>query len=494
MSNRVFVLDDDRKPLAPCSPARARELLHKGKASVFRRYPFTITLNRKIPQSDIGTEHLTLKVDPGSKTTGIAIVLEGKYSTKCVFGLNLIHRGQDIVNKLISRTQTRKVRRSRNTRYRKPRFLIRTKPKGWIPPSLQSRVNNIQTWSDRLLRLCRLDSSAVETVSFDTQKMENPDISGKEYQQGTLHDFEVKEYLLHRYNHTCQYCNGVSKDYILEREHIYPRSKGGSNRLSNLTLSCRSCNLAKNAETLEDWLAYEKLRSSKLNKARVVGIERVMKGVKPPLRDATAATIVSQRTVEYLSDLGLRPEIASGYQTKYNRTKQGYRKDHWIDAACVGVRGIGTVIPKKMACLTAKAQKCNNRQMCLSDKYGFPRTSPKGPSTIYGFSTGDSVKANAPSGKYAGTWNGRVAVRSTGFFDIHTSKGVVTVNYKTCKVMHKRDGYSYTKGTVYKLNVIMFKIDSLKQNLKKLGITVYKLISISAIDSVSFMYNLEIIK
>lgn len=492
MSNRVFVLDDDRKPLAPCSPARARELLRKGKASVFRRYPFTIILNRKIPQSDIGTEHLTLKVDPGSNTTGIAIVLEGKYSTKCVFGLNLIHRGQDIVNNLISRSQTRGARRSRNTRYRKPRFSNRTKPKGWIPPSLQSRVNNIQTWSDRLLRLCRLDSSAVESVSFDTQKLENPDISGKEYQQGTLQDFEVKEYLLYRYNHTCQYCNGVSKDHILEREHIYPRSKGGSNRLANLTLSCRSCNLDKNAETLEDWLTYEKRRDSKLAKARVRGIENVKKGIKPPLRDTVVATIVSQRTVEYLSGLGLRPEIAAGYQTKYNRTKQGYRKDHWIDAACVGVRGIGMVIPKGMSCLTAKAQKCNNRQMCLSDKYGFPRTSPKGQSTIYGFSTGDIVMANVSIGKYSGIWNGKVAIRSTGSFDIHTTKGKVTVNHRACKILHKRDGYSYTNGTVSKLNIVMFKTDSLKQKLKELGITVYRLLTKSAIDSVSFKCNLEI--
>ena len=41
---RVFVLDANQQPLMPCHPARARELLSKGKAAVYRRYPFTIIL------------------------------------------------------------------------------------------------------------------------------------------------------------------------------------------------------------------------------------------------------------------------------------------------------------------------------------------------------------------------------------------------------------------------------------------------------------------
>ena len=493
MTNRVFVLDVNRVPLAPCHPARARELLRKGKATVIRKYPFTVILNRKIPDSEIGTEPLTIKVDPGSRTTGMAIVLKGKHLTKCVFGLNVEHRGIDIVNQLTSRRQTRRARRNRKTRYRQPRFLNRVKPKGWIPPSIQSRVNNIQTWIDRFLRFCRLDSSAVEVVSFDTQKMRNPNIFGVGYQQGTLKDFEVKEYLLYRYNHTCQYCNGASKDQILEREHIQPRIRGGSNRLDNLTLACKTCNTAKGANTLENWLAQEKLGKTTLAKTRVKGIQRVQKGIRPPMRDSAAATIVSKRTLVYLEAAGLCPTTGPGYQTKYNRSTQGYRKDHWIDAVCVGSHGGSVYIPKDMSCLTAKAQKSNNRQMCLSDKYGFPRTSPKGPGRVFGFRTGDMVLATVLDGKYKGVWVGRVAVRATGSFDIVTSMGKATVNHKTCRCLHRKEGYTYTLGSVSKLSFLVYKGISLKRKLKELGINKYRIVTTKSIDRLSLKYDLSVI-
>ncbi|GAB5492447.1 MAG: hypothetical protein Phog2KO_26620 [Phototrophicaceae bacterium] len=44
---KVLVLDKNKKPLMPCHPARARELLRKGKATVFRRFPFTIILTER---------------------------------------------------------------------------------------------------------------------------------------------------------------------------------------------------------------------------------------------------------------------------------------------------------------------------------------------------------------------------------------------------------------------------------------------------------------
>ncbi|MEL6526890.1 MAG: RRXRR domain-containing protein, partial [Chloroflexota bacterium] len=65
----VFVVDKNKEPLMPCHPARARELLKKGKAAVFRQYPFTIIL---LERGD--TQETQVKVDPGSKTTGLAIV------------------------------------------------------------------------------------------------------------------------------------------------------------------------------------------------------------------------------------------------------------------------------------------------------------------------------------------------------------------------------------------------------------------------------------
>ncbi|PCI27487.1 MAG: hypothetical protein COB67_08445, partial [SAR324 cluster bacterium] len=126
------------------------------------------------------------------------------------------------------------------TRYRKPRFLNRTLPQGWLAPSLLSRVFNIETWVEKLCCFAPVKAISQELVRFDMQQMENPEISGKEYQQGTLAGYETKQYLLEKWNRTCVYCG--AQNVPLEIEHIIPKSKGGSNRVSNLTLACVSCN------------------------------------------------------------------------------------------------------------------------------------------------------------------------------------------------------------------------------------------------------------
>lgn len=187
ITNRVFVLNKDKKPLSPCHPARARELLDKGKAKVFKMQPFTIILKKQ--KKNPKFQDTKIKIDPGSKTTGLAIILKSKNKGWfLVWAANLEHRGQAIVQKLISRRQIRRSRRNRKTRYRQTRFLNRksSKPKGWLPPSLLSRVNNIITWVKRLQKSCKIKSCTLETVRFDTQKMMNPKVFGYKYQQGTL--------------------------------------------------------------------------------------------------------------------------------------------------------------------------------------------------------------------------------------------------------------------------------------------------------------------
>ncbi len=237
---RVFVLSSSEDPLMPCHPARARELLRDGKAAVYRRIPFTIVLKHR---ADGDTQPVELKVDPGSKTTGIALVGEFKRGRRAIFGANLSHRGQAVKDALESRRSLRRSRRARKTRYRAPRFLNRTRPKGWLPPSLMSRVDNVQSWGNKLGKFSPLSALAVETVRFDMQKMENPEISGVEYQQGELIGYEVREYLLEKWGRKCAYC--YKEGVPLEVEHIVPKSLGGSNRVSNLTLACRPCNEKK---------------------------------------------------------------------------------------------------------------------------------------------------------------------------------------------------------------------------------------------------------
>ena len=144
--NFVPVLNAARRPLDPCHPARARELLRKGKAAVFRRYPFTLILKREYP--DAQRQAYEVKFDPGAKVTGIAIV---RNEREVIWAGELEHRGFQIRAKLAARRASRRRRRSR-LRYRAPRFLNRRRAAGWLPPSLRHRIETTLTWVNRLRR------------------------------------------------------------------------------------------------------------------------------------------------------------------------------------------------------------------------------------------------------------------------------------------------------------------------------------------------------
>jgi len=224
----VFMLDTTKKPLNPVHPAEARRLLSQGKAAVWRRFPFTIILKTEVVEPVV--HPLRVKLDPGSRTTGIALVNDA--SGQVVFAAEVSHRGQAITTSLNNRRGVRRSRRQRKTRYRKARWHNRRVRKGWLPPSLLSRIANVLTWVTRLSRLCALTTISMELVRFDMHVMENPEITGVAYQQGTLMGFEVREYLLEKWGRTCAYCGAT--DCPLQVEHIHPRANGGTNRVSNL--------------------------------------------------------------------------------------------------------------------------------------------------------------------------------------------------------------------------------------------------------------------
>jgi len=419
----TLVLDKNKQPLAPCHPARSRQLLRDGKAAVFRRFPFTIILKEREGGE---TQPTQIKLDPGSKTTGIAVVQANKRGNRVVWAGELHHRGETIKSDLESRRAIRRGRRNRKTRYRQPRFLNRTRPKGWLPPSLMSRVYNIKTMVTRLCKFTPASYLAQELVRFDTQIMENPNISGIEYQQGTLYGYEVREYLLERDGRKCAYCG--AKDTLLEIEHIIPKSRGGHNRVTNLTLACRPCNQKKGSQTASEF-----------------GYSNIQAKVKRGLRDVAAVNSTRWKLYEVLQSFGFELEVGTGGRTKYNRTKQGYPKTHWLDATCVGESGEHVFVHNRIIPLQIHAKGHGSRQMCRVNKYGFPRTKPKHRvKRIKGFQTGDMVRANVPSGKKQGVHEGRVAVRATGSCNITTDTSVVQgINTKYLTMLHMSDGYSY---------------------------------------------------
>jgi 5-methylcytosine-specific restriction endonuclease McrA len=247
----VFVVDAQKRPLAPVHPGRARLLLKAGRAVVFKRFPFTLLL--KQPGAQAVDEPLRLKIDPGSHTTGLALV--GETSGAVVWAGELTHQGEVIAQRLRERLVVRRGRRQRHTRYRQARLENRRRSKGWLPPSLRSRVQNVVTWVQRLRRLCPITALSMELVRFDTQAMQTPGIEGIQYQQGTLAGYETKEYVLEKWEHRCAYCHAMGVP--LEVEHIRPRSRGGSSRESNLTLSCVPCNQAKGTQDIRVFLAHD---------------------------------------------------------------------------------------------------------------------------------------------------------------------------------------------------------------------------------------------
>lgn len=426
--NSVFVLSNTKKPLMPCRPARARQLLTAGKAAVYRLHPFTIILKDR---ADGDVQDVEVKVDPGSKTTGVALVGHFEQQGAVVlFGANLSHRGQAIRNNLESRRSLRRGRRGRKTRYRPARFLNRTRKAGWLPPSVESRVMNTESVINKLANRCPITSATVELVKFDMQQMVNPEVSGVEYQQGELAGYEVREYLLEKWNRTCAYCG--TQNVPLQVEHIQPKAHGGSNRVSNLTLACQPCNQRKGSQPVAEFL-----------KGQPDVLKRIQAQAKAPLKDAAAVNASRWVLVNRLK-AWLPVTTGSGGRTKFNRTRQGFEKDHWIDAVCVAESGERVSIRDGMKPLVITAKGRGTHQVVRTDRFGFPRGKAGRIKRAFGFSTGDIVKLHMPKGKYAGSYVARLAgIRATGTLDIKTAAGTVGASYKHFQLIQRNDGFDY---------------------------------------------------
>ncbi len=413
--SHVLVIDTHKQPCDPVHPAQARKLLSSGQAAVFRRYPFTIILKEARATEP---QPLRLKLDPGSKTTGVTVVDDA--TGRVVWAAELSHRGQQIRDALLARRAVRRGRRQRKTRYRKPRFLNRRRPDGWLAPSLQHRVLTTLTWVERLRKRLHITALSLELVRFDTQLLQHAEISGVEYQQGELAGYEVREYLLEKWHRCCAYCGVVGVP--LEIEHLVPRSRGGSHRVWNLTLACRPCNQRKGNQTAEEF-----------------GFPHLMAQARQPLKDAAAVNSTRWALYRRLAATGLPVETGTGGRTKYNRTRRSLPKTHWLDAACVGASTPEHLRTRNVKALAIRATGHGTRQMCGTNAYGFPIRHRQRQKRWFGFQTGDLVRAVIPNGKYAGVHVGRIAVRSRPSFKLNG----FDVHPKYLTILQQKDGYDY---------------------------------------------------
>ncbi|MGW7285852.1 RNA-guided endonuclease IscB [Streptomyces sp. NPDC054847] len=448
----MFVLARDGSPLMPCHPARARELLRRSRAVVVRLAPFTIRLKDRVrAQSEVSG--VQLRIDPGSKGTGIAVTdtkaekaHDGSTMTvrRGLVAVELLHRGEQIRKAMAQRAGYRRRRRSANCRYRAPRYRNRARPKGWLAPSLQHRVDSVASVADRLCRLAPVTEVHMELAAFNTHAMsEGRGLSAVEYRKGTLAGTEIREYLLAKWKRSCAYCG--ASGVPLNVEHIRSRSRGGSSRLSNLTLACVPCNQAKGATPAEEFLASSPER-----------LERILRDVRMPLHDAAAMNATRGRLISALEHLGPPVHTWTGARTKWNREAMGLSKSHTLDALSVGRldhENGDTIVRVCAQVLVIKAAGRGAYARTTPDRFGFPRLRRPRRKRHCGFVTGDLVRATVPAGRWKGTWSGRLATRTTGHHSLTTPQGRFNVSYRNLRLLQRADGYAY----------------SVRQELQKMG-------------------------
>jgi 5-methylcytosine-specific restriction endonuclease McrA len=295
----IYVLNMRWLPLMPTTQRTGKRLLKEGKAKVVTRCPFTIQLTYATGEA---TQTIRLGVDLGYTEIGFSAKTE---KLEVISGTLTLRK--DVSKKLEERRRYRRTRRNKLW-YRPPRFLNRKKDEGWLTPSRQHRLESHVRLVTTIKSLLPITFTKVEVAHFDPQKMQTPEIRGIEYQQGELQGYEVREYLLDKWGRTCAYCGRTNVP--LEVEHIIPRSRGGTDRVSNLTLACRDCNLKKGDKTAEEF-----------------GYPQLQTQAKKSLKATAGINTIRWKIVETLD-----AEHTYGYVTKYNRKKLGLEKSHINDA------------------------------------------------------------------------------------------------------------------------------------------------------------------
>ncbi len=406
----VYVLNKYGKPLMPCKPSKARKLLKQGKAKVVKKSPFTIQL---LYGSSGYKQPITLGVDAGSKFIGLSATTDKQELFSAEVDLR-----NDIVRLLSDRRQYRKSRRSRTTRYRKPRYnnRVKSKNKGWLAPSVENKIQAHFNIIDKTHQILPISKIIVEVASFDIQKIKNPDIQGKEYQQGEqLNFWNTREYVLWRDGHKCQGKKGC-KGNILNVHHIESRKTGG-NSPDNLITLCENCHKDYHNGKL------------KLNLKR-----------GQSFKDATFMGIMRWTFYNRLKEIYPNVNMTYGYITKNTRINNKLGKAHRIDARCIS--GNPTVKPLNYWYRIKQVRKHNRQIHKAKILKGGLRKLNQAPYEVKGFRLFDKVKYNGKECFIFGR-------RSSGYFDLRRLDGEVihrSANYKNLKLVDRRKSMLWERG------------------------------------------------
>lgn len=400
----VYVISKEGKPLMPCKEAKARKLLKQKKAKIYKREPFTIQLRFDCEDQ---IQDVTLGIDAGSKHIGVSATTEKQVLYEADVELR-----NDIVDKLSSRREARRARRNR-LRYRTARFnnRVHSKHRGWLAPSVEQKINSHIQVIKRIHRFLPISKIIVETAQFDIQKIKNLDIEGEQYQQGEQLGFwNVREYVLFRDNHVCQYCKGKSKDAILNVHHIESRKIGGDSP-NNLITLCETCH--KNYHQGKIQLNIKRSKS---------------------FRDAAFMGIMRKTLLERLKFIYPYVHETFGYITKNTRIQNNLPKEHYIDARCISDN------PSAKPLEYYLYQKCVRRQnrKMTKDKFikGGIKKNNQLIGDVFGFGLFDTVE-------YQKKRYFVFSRRKSGFFDIRTLSGEKinngSISYRKLKLIQKNN-------------------------------------------------------
>ena len=420
-TTQACVLDQQGKPLMPTTRlGKVYRLLKTKKAHIVSYEPFTIQLDYE-PNAHV-IQPMTLGVDSGAIYSGYSIANERRE----YYSADVIAR-DNISKHLSDRHMYRHNRRSKKTRYRKPRFKNRkNKKKGWLPPSLEQKVTVQLNEINHLHRHFPIEKIIIEVAEFDIQKIKNPDISGIEYQQGTLQGYNIRNYLLEKHNRKCFYCGKTVSDF--EVEHMIPKARGGSNRIDNLTLSCHDCNQKKDTLTAEEFIRQTLSAKKAAAKLKQLPNEKRLLEYMAHM-NATRWTLYNAINKKYPN-----VEMTYGYITKYNRIQAGLPKAHHIDAKCI--TGF-TIVPSIDQTVVKIKMRRHNRQLHRATfSKGHIRKAACLPTITFGFQLYDFVLFN----------NHRYYIksrRSSGIFALVSVEGLKDTNrsYKKLTLLAHTNAY-----------------------------------------------------
>lgn len=397
----VYVLNIQGEPLMPCKPAKARKLLNKNLAKVVKREPFTIQL---LFECENEVQDITLGIDAGSKVVGVSATTDKKE----LFSAEIELRN-DIVDLLSTKRQNRRTRRNR-LRYRQPRFnnRVKSKHKGWLAPSVENKIYNHIKLVNKIHTILPINKIVVETASFDIQKIKNPEISGKEYQEGEQLGFwNVRQYVLHRDGHRCHGKTGC-KNKILNVHHIESRKVGG-NSPGNLITLCEEC--------------HNNYHNGKLKKE----FKR-----QQSFRDAAFMGIMRKTLLHRLRKLYPNVSETFGYVTKNARITNNLPKEHRVDAFCITGNLQAKILDDYYY---IKQVRKHNRQIHKANILkGGKKKLNQSPYLVKGFRLFDKVKYNNQECFIFGR-------RVTGYFDLRKLDGTVihrSASYKKLKLIQSR--------------------------------------------------------